>query len=418
MTELNGGTLDNDPLNDEVANFNLLKTSAASDSLSTDDTGKLVWWDATATAELTLLQDLISSVLRFGGTVNTKLVSDVLAATEGGMVLSRFRNATTSDGASLLDAMLASRLRFSLTGDSVVTLDLSPLSRYRGALFSDLAPVVDEAVRERRLTRQFTEVVTLIDQAIGQRVKPRLGEDVIVTTDTGRQIGWDVLVDASITVIDQVVSSVLSGGGAIVRVSSDAVIVTDGTSRALLRGRTLLEALTLEEGGMGRDVDYTIDASEFLDVADSYLARRLRLVVTSDGVSLLDYLLSSTSGNRVVTNSDFLTVGDATLVSRFRGRTAADVLSMSEQQLRAVQRLATLAEGITFQDDKLRVMFYDRRDTESLGILDQAQASVLYAVLYDVRIVIGIATPLIVIGMNQPVVVGLGGPRIELGVYH
>lgn len=410
MTELNGAALDDEPLDGTTAVFGRLKLGALSDTLASTDAGRLLGWDVTATASLTLLQDLVQSVLRGSGTINAKLVSEVLAATDGGTFLSRLHGAMTTEGVALIEAMLASRVRYGLSSQSVVTLDLTPLSRYHGALFTDFTAVLDSVLKERRLVRLFSEVITLTEQVVGSRVKPGSATDTVVVGDTGRMLIREVIATASLTVLNQILSSVISSGGAVIRIASDAIVITDGVNRALVRGRTLLEALTLAEGGLGRDIDYAAQYTETVDVPDESIRRLLRTRITSEGISLLEFILSSTSGNRLVTASDILIIGDTVVSSRLRGRMASDLLGLTDAQLRALQRLMTLVDGVTFRDEVLRIVFSTRRTTEQLTLFEQAVASVSFAVLYDVRILLGIATPEIVLGHATP--------HIVLGVYH
>lgn len=386
-----GSALNDAPVNGETANYNLLKVNGLLDTLQATDAGRLASFDIVATAQLVVFEQMLREmqlVRQFGDNLVTA------------------------------EQVLASKIKPILGSDVAVVLDLTPAFALRGAVVTDVAAVADAMVKEFRLTRVLTEVVSLVDQAIGQRVKPRLGGDVITIDDSGKFVGWDVLVDASVTVVDEILSSIFNGGGVAVRVASDAVIVTDGTARALLRQRTLLEAINLEEFGFGRSLEHYATFSEAIDLSDSFLANRLRRIVTADGVTLIDMLVSSASSVRTVSASDFLVVGDQALVSRLRGRFSQDSVGLTDAQLRAVSRLLHLAEGITFTDGELRVRFYDRRDSELLETYDQALAQVAYAVLYEVRIALGVATPEIDLGVYKPIALGLGGPDVVLGAYH
>lgn len=415
---INDSAIDEAPLDDVPQPFALLKLGALSDSLAAYDDGRLLTRNVIATAELVLLQELVSSVLRGGGTVNSKLVSDLLSATDAGAFLSRLHGVVGSDGATLLDAMLASRLRLGLSSQSVVTLDLTPLSRYRGALFTDLTVVVDQVLRNASLSRQVSEVASLIDQVISQRVKSGTTVDTVTVSDV-RLVSRSVLMTTELSVVDQVLSSVISSGGVVVRLSSDALLVTDGTSTVLLRARQLLESTTVADGGQVRTVYRGATYSDQAAAADSYLLRRLRAVQTSEGVTLLDLIVASSLGNKTLTASEAILVGDQALAYRFRGRTAADTLGLTDQQMRALLRLTSLVESVSFRDDAIEVAMRTVRDTEGLAVSDEALRQVSFAVLYDVRILLGYSTPRITLGVDaQTARLGFDAQMATLGVYH
>jgi hypothetical protein len=361
---LNGpGPLNGAPLNDVQQPFNILRTGAFSDTLTPEDTGKILSIAAIADGNLTVIDAIIKQF------IGTHVI-------------------TVTEALGISESVLAYALRNRLGFESVVTLDQSPLGRFRGATFSELLGIGDASLRSAQFYRRMDEVLALIDEVIGVvpgRVTSHVTTETISVSDDGRQVSWDVLVTASLSVVDELISSVISAGGAIIRVSSDSIILTDGHTRALLRFRSLLDAVVLAEGELGKTIDINATFTETLDIVDEFLSRRLRTLRTEDGVTLIDILASSTSGNRVISSSDAVFVGDSVVLSRFRGRTAADVIGLSDAQLRAVQRLTSMTEAVTFSDDTLRVLWNDRRLSELLGISDDVARTILYAILYDVR---------------------------------
>ncbi len=337
---LNDSALNDAALDDVVQPFALLRIGSLSDSLAMNDDGRAVFRDVIASSDLTMLQDVIATILRGEGFVNSKTISEL--------------------GLALQDSIVAARLR----------------------------------------QRILSETISLTEQVLGIKVNTRYSAESITLADDGRQINWDITASASISVIDQLLSSIIAGGGVAIRIASDAILLSDGTTKALYRSRGLEELIATVEGGFGRDVSVNAQFSDTLDVAEETLLRRLRTFVFSEGMTLIDLIVRSAVGNRLVTASDAIVLSDASIVSRLRTRNPQDLLGMTDQQLRALQRLLSIVDGVTFTDEYLRIRFQDRRTSEIITTIDNSISQISYAITYDVRAYIGRVTPKIVLGRS------------------
>jgi hypothetical protein len=114
--------------------------------------------------------------------------------------------------------------------------------------------------------------------------------------------------------------------------------------------------------------------------------------------------------------SDSVVVFDQTIREIDRFRILAEALGVSEATVRGVLRLNTLAESISFNDGTLRLRMWDARVGETITALDDVQKTLLFAVLYDVRIFLGVQTEA-VLGAHQDVFLNWSQP-VNLGAYH
>lgn len=416
---LNDSPINEAPLDDAPSNYNLLKVSVVSDvPIEPYDGGRLLIWDVLVDAALVLLQDVISVYTPGGSgpTIVTKVSSDTLIISDTGTVIARLRSALLTeallladstviarlrnrllvDGTTLLDSLIASTLRIKFNGEVIVSLDTSSMYRLRTAFASDF--------------------ISVIDAAIAQRVKVRDAEDTLSITDLGRELIWELLADGNILITDQILSSA-SGGAVVTKISSDAVIITDGYIKVLLRTRELLEAIISIDTVAGRDITTYATFSEAVDLSDSWLARRLRTLVSTDGVTLVDFMTNSATSNRVVTTSESIIVFDATIRTAIRNRMQSDNSVISEGFAKALTRIQSAVDGIVFSDDQLKMRRYTTGIEDYVTITDEALRSIIQAVLYDLRAIIGIASPTIVLGTDKFITLGVAH-EIELGAYH
>jgi hypothetical protein len=286
-----------------------------------------------------------------------------------------------------------------------VTL-LDQLMRYafRGRVMNDLIIASDTLTREMRLTRSSAEVIVTQDSHAGVRVKTGLMTDTLTVSDIGRLLTWEILTEGGITVIDQTIAA--SANGVIVtRIASDAVLVTDGSFKAILRNRTLLEALSVADSVNGRDVIHTVDILEDISAQDSYLLRRLRTLVSPEGITLVDFMLSSASSVRTITTTDSIVVFDQTVRSVQRTRFTSDAISANEQLAKTLERIRSTLDGVFFEDGQLKVRQYSSVLGEFVVLTDEAAKQIIQAVLYDVRIIIGVGMEP-VLGVHRPIVLG------------
>lgn len=378
--QINGSTINDAPVNDETAVFGVLKTNTLQDAVSLVDSGRELVWDVIFERTISLLEQLL--LVR---------ISTV--------------NRTVTENVALIEQLLRSTIRGRFTGDTIVTLDFSPLTRLKGVTTTEFVSVVDAVIKQKNLTRQLSEALILVDQIIGQRVKPGFLTESISLTDIGRLLVWDVTFDASISVAEQLIK-VMSGGASVVtRVATDTFLITDGTVRQIIRGRTLIDAIVADDTSAGREVTQNVSVTETLDVSDSFLLRRLRQFVTTEGLTLVDFLFNSSSSTRTIITTDSVVVFDQQMHSTLRNRLTSENIAVNESTAKALQRLMTLVDSIVIVDNSLRLRMWDTRVGETITLSDETSKTILRAVLYDVRVILGVGIEP-VLGAYDSVILG------------
>jgi hypothetical protein len=129
--------------------------------------------------------------------------------------------------------------------------------------------------------------------------------------------------------------------------------------------------------------------SEDIEVTDQTIRSILFQRVTSDGLTLLDFIIGDAANVTNVTVSEFIALVDEALRSIERGRTLTDTALFSDELALSIARLATLIESVTIQDGNLNIFLRNTRITEGVTVTDQVLTSLLLAVLYNVRVFIG-----------------------------
>ncbi len=410
---LNGsGPLDGAPLDGEEAVYARLKTSSMAENVTVTDSGRELTWDVTITATLTLLDQFIA--VSTGSVVNVKVVGDVISLSDG-FTRTVFRGCTLSDALTIADTRVLAKLRNIVTTENVSLLDALLRYAFRGRVMQELTIAVDAQTKELRWTRSNGELVVATDSHTGHKVKNGLITDTVSVTDIGRMLTWEIVTEAGIMLIDQMLSN-SSSGAIVTRIATDTVLVTDSTSRYILRGRTLLEAVTMLDTLAGRDVSHTVSATETIDVSDSFLARRLRTFVSTEGITLVDFIFSNASSIRTITTSDSIVVFDQTIRSVQRTRFTQDAIAVNEQMTKRLERIRSVLEGVFFDDGQLKIRQYNAVLNDYVVLSDEAAKQIVQAVLYDVRIIIGVGMDP-VIGTEEPILIGTEEP-IVLGAYN
>lgn len=386
---INGSALDDSALNDEPQPFGVLKIAALSDALTALDVGRELATEVIATAALSITDQASLYVLK---------------------------NRTTSE--------------------SVALIELVPRTAYRDRIASDTVVVDDSASRVYQRSRQLSESVIAFEDILfstSLNIKARLASDSISPVDFGVDKSFDVLATASLSLVENVISNVFRGGGLYTRISSDTCLITDGFTPVLLKKRLLSEALfVIENDRFDSSVEIYGINDDAVAVTDQMLASRIRRIVTSDGLTMLDLLNSSyIPGSGAINNataSDVLLIGDQAVVQRLRNRwlsettvlvdstpystiasakvrTLSDALGLTDDQLRALRKTVVLLDSLSPTDDTVEMYRLQRILADSLTASDNALTRITLAFLYDVRIRIGSkAGPRL--GARSPIVLG------------
>jgi hypothetical protein len=138
----------------------------------------------------------------------------------------------------------------------------------------------------------------------------------------------------------------------------------------------------------------------------------------TDLVTVVDLFSGGSSGIRISTITDALTVTDQIIRSAMRDRLATDVISISEQVVSTVLRNILSEDVITVEDATSLFRRLSRRIQDELNVSDEFAISLLFAVFYDVRIFIGVdmlADP--VVGVDVTERIGVD-PDPEIGAYN
>jgi hypothetical protein len=247
----------------------------------------------------------------------------------------------------------------------------SPNYRYRFApSVDDVVSVVDGEV-QRQFNVTMTGALDVLESITATYIPGDSGGTIYTQTR-----------EDFITVGDEVLLSLLRGV-----VVLDVVLLTDDFVRVLVRGRTLVELLTLTDPTTStREIEVAV--SEDIEVTDQTIRSLLFQRVSSDGLTLLDFIIGG-SGVTSVTVSEFVAFADEALWSIERNRLLADTASFSDELALSIARLATLIESVTIQDGNLNIFLRNTRITEDVTVTDQVLTSLLLAVLYNVRVFIG-----------------------------
>jgi hypothetical protein len=248
----------------------------------------------------------------------------------------------------------------------------SPNYRYRFApSVDDVVSVVDGEV-QRQFNVTMTGVLDVLESITATYIPGDSGGTIYTQTR-----------EDFITVGDEVLLSLLRGV-----VVLDVVLLTDDFVRVLVRGRTLIELLTLTDPTTAtREIEIAV--SEDIEVTDQTIRSILFQRVTSDGLTLLDFIIGDAANVTNVTVSEFIALVDEALWSIERNRLLADTASFSDELALSIARLATLIESVTIQDGNLNIFLRNTRITEGVTVTDQVLTSLLLAVLYNVRVFIG-----------------------------
>jgi hypothetical protein len=248
----------------------------------------------------------------------------------------------------------------------------SPNYRYRFApSVDDVVSVVDGEV-QRQFNVTMTGALDVLESITATYIPGDSGGTIYTQTR-----------EDFITVGDEVLLSLLRGV-----VVLDVVLLTDDFVRVLVRGRTLIELLTLTDPTTAtREIEIAV--SEDIEVTDQTIRSILFQRVTSDGLTLLDFIIGDAANVTNVTVSEFIALVDEALRSIERGRTLTDTALFSDELALSIARLATLIESVTIQDGNLNIFLRNTRITEGVTVTDQVLTSLLLAVLYNVRVFIG-----------------------------
>lgn len=389
-------------------------------------------YSRTLTETLLVLDDGLSKELRM-------LLDAALLVTDDGVQRTRTIDATATISAT--DATLRTR----------------QLARQ---LLDSLSPT-DEVSRTRRLARRAEEQLRLIDETLQQVFSSNVlfltftDPSFILVDDSGRRVSYTANKNEAVDIYDEPVyrewrvdayenltllDSFLLGaasGVVVTRLSTDSLLLTDGVLRIVLRHRDVLDAINLSDSYLASAARTQFRTlSEAIDLSDSRLAVRLRTLVSTDGLSLAEFILRDVTGRKVrdvvesvafyddtaavrhLTRSDgsFVSAFDQAFPTRLRGRLSTEALMALDSHVHLLARLASMTDGVVVEDGVLRVWMRVRDRNELVSVDDEFLRAFTFGVYYDVRVFLGIA-PDPLVGVEDPVLVGFEEP-IVIGAYN
>ena len=381
----------------------------STNTFTLDDTGRVLTREVDAAASLVIIDGLLSYKLRIDYLLDALTIADA-------SLMAKMRTIRTQDNITLLDALLVSVLRQRLGSDTVVTLDFSSLSKVKGLLASDLITVTDQLQKQMVWGRSVTDVVTLIDAIIAggaagqiytstltdtltvsdqvqfQLMRNRwIGEALLVTDeaffakgrfvvstdsitidDSGRTLVYDVNATGSLTLLE----TIINGNAPVIvtKITSDLIVVSDGYQRVVMRTRTLFDLITMQDPTtQSKETVSFVD--ETIDVADSTIARRLVQRISSEGLTLLDFLITAGANLRTATVSESVTVTEQAFRYLLRNRLQDEALSVTDGALYTFLRNRWSSDGLTTIDAIIKAITgagftYNSTITESVVFFD------------------------------------------------
>lgn len=162
--------------------------------------------------------------------------------------------------------------------------------------------------------------------------------------------------------LDFIISEYIPGGGGgtvYTETSDDGFLVTDGTQRFLLRGREVVEVLTMND-------------------ATSRFA--LRSAMTSEGISLLDAVAGYAVRNRFISDAADLT--DGAVYFRVHGRVGSDAVTVADGAVQSAIRNRWTDDGFSATDQTLSTLLRQRYASDIVTVIDSLVYSILGTVIY------------------------------------
>jgi hypothetical protein len=317
-------------------------------------------------------------------------VDDVVSVVDG--EVQRQFNVTMTGALDVLESITSGTVYTQTREDFITVGDEVLRSLLRGVVVLDVVLLTDDFVRVLVRGRTLVELLTLTDPTSSAReVGVTVSEDIDVTDQTIRSILFQRVSSDGLTLLDFIIGDAANVTNVTV---SEFIALVDEALRSIERNRLIFDDI---------------------EVTDETLRILLFQRVSSDGLTLLDFIIGGSSGVTSVTLSEFVAFADEVLRSIERGRTLTDTATFSDELPLSIERLATLIESVTIQDGNLNIFLRNSRITEGVTVTDELLTSLLFAILYNVRVFLGRAVD-VRLSYNHPVALSwVRGP--ELGAY-
>lgn len=241
----------------------------------------------------------------------------------------------------------------------------------------------------RTLVKTLSEALSTLDAAAGVKVKPRLSSDSITLTDADRRLTWAVTLERSLTMLDELVKSVASGFR-ITKITSDTLLITDGTIRLAFRARILLDALTIFDATSGSDLTASVIVTDPLDLPDTPLTRLLRSRIDTEGLTLLDFIVRVGIGNSTITELDSIVFTDQLVRGTVRTEFSDEFITTTDELSRSMSRLLQMLDSITPIDGTLNVRMWNPFFEDFVVISEESAVQIIRQVIYEVRVILGV----------------------------
>jgi hypothetical protein len=347
------------PINDSTSLFNLGNVSTKSESFMLDDTERNFAWVVTATANLTIFDEFIKSVISGGGSIITRVTSETVVVSDG-LIKWVYRRRDLADAFAVLDNTGLMRQRITQLTEQLVVSDGLAFGRTLGRQSTEQLTTLDNMVNWRRRVVVSSDVLTLIDSlsAFAGRISTILATEPITLNDTGRTLEWAVTAEGTLTVIESFIKAIVRGSSIRTIVASENITLTDGVYYWVLRRRDVSEILELTEA-----------SGLFQEVA------------TEDAIVMFDEFIKNiirAGGSQIVVIGDNLTVTSDTGQSwTYRTRALTDALSIVEQVTQYRLRGRVIEDDLTVRDELIFMRRLVRTIDETVTLVDGLVKSVL-----------------------------------------
>lgn len=245
-------------------------------------------------------------------------------------------------------------------------------------------------------TKVMSDDIVVADANVSGAIRPRTATESVSMTD--QLIKWTRryrLLTDTLTIIDEVVKSVVFGSGVFVKVMSDTLSATDGFFRYLMRRRDGSEVVAIVEGDVFRTA--VITASENVEMADGFVQWRRLKRLLSDNVDLIDGFSKTIAGAGITYArilSDTVTlVDDAGNRWRLRMSQLTDAVGLNDQVVRYLRRIRQLGDDIEYSDGTLKIQRLTRFADDTVVISDEEISTLVLYELSPIEFRFGASGP-------------------------
>jgi hypothetical protein len=352
----------------------LTRPRTATDAWSVSDTSTGVKVIARTATDMVVTSDVANRA----AATRTRPVVDAVTITDTALRAAVTRIRPTADAWSVTDAAAGVNVIVRLVGDVVLVSDQAaraPVSRTLTATDSfvindavvrapatrtrpvaDSWTITDVVVRTRVSTRGVTDSWTISDSIQRTGTRPRAVSDLVLLSDSAsRAVVVRVRVANDFIDVDDVAQR---AARALVRGTTDVVLISDSTSSLPTKTRVASDTVTLSDYALRPAIDFTRTADDYVEISD-----------TARGVQ---------NGRMFAAADDTLEWADAAyavILPKIRG--AEDNVVFSDDVTRIVSRPDKLSvDSVTISDTAESLPGKTRLAFDAINLFDQAARNV------------------------------------------